>query len=167
MCMLFLFFRPIPIIVVSLAMKFSLHENILPLKMSQSMVCVFIYVTGSEKRGNFAQKLPPLKGTKSHRLYSWFIGTPALLLKKSNIRKCSYVLTWNGGAPKFRPRAVLAIATPIPEMGGARIFQRVWINDWGITIPGFKTVAITALKICAIKNKNSATARNWPFCQIK
>ena len=100
MCMLFLFFRPIPIIVVSLAMKFSLHENILPLKMSQSTVCVFIYVIGSEKRGNFAQntkfltffKLPPLKGTKSHRLYSWFISTPALLLKKSNVRKPSYVL---------------------------------------------------------------------------
>ena len=32
------------------------------------------------------------KDTKSFRLQSWLIGTLALLLKISNIRKCSYVL---------------------------------------------------------------------------
>ena len=28
---------------------------------------------------NYFFKLPPLKGTKSHKLYSWFINIPALL----------------------------------------------------------------------------------------
>ena len=50
----------------------------------------------------------------------------------------------------FRPRAVRAIATPTPEVGGARIFQRVWSNDGRIIAPGFKIVATTALKMCVI-----------------
>ena len=32
---------------------------------------------------------------------SWFIGTLAFLLKKSNVRKCSYLHTWNGGTPTW------------------------------------------------------------------
>ena len=52
----------------------------------------------------------------------------------------------------FQPRTLVAIATPIPEVGGARIFQRVYmqLNDWRITVTGLKTVATTALKLCAI-----------------
>ena len=67
---------------------------------------IIIHVIGSEKRGKMLKfdtffKLSPLKGTKSHRLYSWFIGTLALSLKKSNVRNPSYVLIWSGGAPKW------------------------------------------------------------------
>jgi len=53
-----------------------------------------------------------LEDTKDLRLQAWFIGTPALSLKKSNIRKCSYLPTWNGGAP------TRGIKQPI--------FDRVW-----------------------------------------
>ena len=30
-------------------------------------------------------------------------------------------------------------------------------------IPGFKTAAVTALKLCVIENKTSATTQNLPF----
>jgi len=52
----------------------------------------------------------------------------------------------------FRPRVILVIAMPKLEVGGARNLQRVQCNDWRIVIPGFKSVAIIALKLCAIKN---------------
>jgi len=52
--------------------------------------------------------------TKSIRLQAWFIGTPVLLLKKSNVRKCSYLPTWNGRAP------TRGIKQPI--------FDRVWYS---------------------------------------
>ena len=79
-------------------------------------------------------KLLPLKGTKSLRLYSWFIGTPALLLKKANVGKCSYVLSWKWWSSKvrhktadFRPHAVLAITMPISVKISVNVEQ--WLKN--------------------------------------
>ena len=107
----------------------------------------------------------------SLRLYSWFLGTTTLLLKKS-VSKCSYVPTWNGGASKrgikqtakFQPSAILVtIVTPKPEVGGAQMFQKVLCSDWRIAIPAFKPVAITTLKLCIVKYQNSVTPRKCPL----
>ena len=56
----------------------------------------------------------------------------------------------------FQQRAILVIATPILEVGGHEIFSECTCRA-RITIPGFETVAITALKLCMIESKNSAT----------
>ena len=37
-------------------------------------------------------RLPPLKGTKNHRLYSWLIGTPALLQRKPMLESVAMFL---------------------------------------------------------------------------
>ena len=93
-----------------------------------------LYVSGFEKRAHFAQNAKMWQFSTYHNLKASGLvyRYPTLLLKKSNVRKGSYLPTWNGGAPTegikrpiFRPRAILTIGTPKPEVGGARNLQQV------------------------------------------
>ena len=51
----------------------------------------------------------------------------------------------------FRPRAICALATPEPEVGGVQNL-RVFINDWRIFAPTLKLIAITVQKLRVIEN---------------
>jgi len=58
------------------------------------------FVSGFEKRAHIVQNAKTWRHQEP--LASVFVYRhPALLLKKSNIRKCSYLLTWNSGAPRW------------------------------------------------------------------
>ena len=50
---------------------------------------------------------------------------PALQLKKSNIRKCSYLLTWNSGAPRWGTK------WPISTMCDTRNCHTQTRSGWG------------------------------------
>ena len=107
-----------------------------PLVLTHAWMCLYsicdrIYILTFFKR-------PPLKGTKSHRLYSWFIGTPAFLRKKSNVRKCSYVLAWNSGAPKWGMKRPISncvwysrLPRPYWTLAGAKVSAGVeqWLKN--------------------------------------
>ena len=45
--------------------------------------------------------------------------------------------------------------------------QKLAQNDSRIAIPGFTPVAITALKLCTIRNKYLASVRSGPFSQMR
>jgi len=59
------------------------------------------------------------------------------------------------------------MATPKPEVevevGGVWNSQQVWFNDWRTAIPGLKPVAITALKLCAIRKNIRPQCEVGPF----
>ena len=105
-------------------------------------------------------KLPPLKGIKSLRLYTWLIDTPTLLLKKFNIRKCSYVLTWNGGASKRGIKVPIlnrvwylrSLGTNRKWAGYETFSECCAMVEQSITVPCFKPVAIT---------------QPWSYAQLK
>ena len=61
------------------------------------------FVSEFEKRAHFTKngQFSTYHNLKTPTALGWFLGTPALLLKKSNVRKHIYVLTWKGGAPNF------------------------------------------------------------------
>jgi len=92
-------------------------------------------VTRSEERGHFAQnaiflplfKLSPRQGLQSPWLPACFTDTSGLLLHRSNVKSYSMPSVSSGELPKvrhkmgnFEARVVGALATPIPEVCGAR-----------------------------------------------
>ena len=92
--------------------------------------------------------------------YMWYNLVCRHPLKKCNVRRCSYVLTCSGGAPKWGlifDRLQYSQSPRIPEMGGREIFSKC-------TRRLYRTY-YSLEDMCNWK-QNLATARNWPFCQI-
>ena len=83
---------------------------------------------GSAKKDHFVLSFGTFQALKCSKNPRFSHPNPST--KESNVR-CSYVLTINGGALNCGIKWLifycvgLAIATPIPEGGGARIFQQV------------------------------------------
>ena len=61
----------------------------------------------------------------------------------------------------FRLRVIRALTSPVPEVGGARNSQRVFINDWRMFAPSLKPIAARVQKLCAIKNYFLGKFAKW------
>ena len=119
--------------------------------------------------------LPPLKGTKSLRLYSLFIGNPTLVLKKANVKKYSYVLTWNGRARRWGIKqpifdCVRYWRSPYPnrKWAGTNFSVSVvwWLKNSHIWFQVCSYHSLEAVSMDSGK-PNLATARHAPFSQIR
>ena len=75
----------------------------------------FPYVIGSEKRLNFMENTKAWPTTTQMYQKPWDVYRHPSSSTKSNTRKCSYLLTWNGVAPKWG----ISLA----------IFDRVWYSQ--------------------------------------
>ena len=103
------------------------------------------------------------KGVQSHRLCSWFTSTPA----QSNIRKCSYVLTWNGGAWKCGIKRLIfnliwksRSQHPYRNWGCGK-FSAIVSNDWRLLESPYLVSRheIIVLMLCAIEKKSGHYAK--------
>ena len=124
------------------------------------------YVSGFEKRANFAKNAKITRRHQKSRLQSWFIGTPVLLLKKSNVRSC-YIPTRNGGVPTWGIKwPILAqvwlsqLPCPNRKWAGCEITASVvpWLKN---SYTWFHTCGHYSLKVMCDKKQTFGLSAKW------
>lgn len=92
-------------------------------------------------------KLAPLKGIESLKLHSWFVGIPALLQKKFNACKHSYLHTWDCEVATWRTCKMTVFQLFIACNHAHAINCRSLVNhrSWFTTI--------TVWELCVVETK--------------